>query len=127
VKGAKGAKGAGDMAWEVRLLPEFNEWFAGLEDRQQDDVAASLAVLAEFGPQLGRPRADTLKGAKHANMKELRVQSGGRPIRCLFAFDPKRRAVVLLGGDKGGDRRWYADHVPIADARFAAYLKTTEE
>lgn len=75
-----------------------------------------------FGPSLGRPHVDGVKGSGFGNMKELRVQVAGKPWRILFAFDPIRGAVLLLGGDKTGDARWYKVHVPIADARFRRHL-----
>jgi hypothetical protein len=79
--------------------------------------------LSEVGPQLTRPYADTVKGSKHSNMKELRTQSGGRPLRTLYAFDPRRCAILLIGGDKTGDDRFYGKMIPLADRLYDEYLK----
>jgi hypothetical protein len=79
------------------------------------------------GPLLGRPYVDTLKGSKYPNLKELRVQYKGEPWRILFAFDPIRQAIVLVGGNKTGDKRWYEKNIPIAETRFTEHLKTLEE
>lgn len=76
-----------------------------------------------MGPNLGRPRVDHIKGSAHQNMKELRVQFKGDPVRILFAFDPDRRAVLLLGGAKTGDDQWYRKHVPLADQEFRLHLQ----
>jgi hypothetical protein len=74
---------------------------------------------------LGRPYVDTIKGSAFTNMKELRVQYDGNPYRILFAFDPQRQAVLLIGGNKRGDKRWYEKNIPIAERRFAEYLAET--
>jgi len=92
-----------------------------------EEILAHLKVLAAMGPALGRPRVDTLKGSRFSNMKELRIQFRGDPIRVLFAFDPKRQAVLLLGGNKGGDKRWYKVHVPMADKRYQEHLNELAE
>jgi len=76
------------------------------------------------GPALGRPHVDTIKRSKHSNMKELIVQHAGRPYRVLFAFDPRRCAILLIGGDKTGHDRWYAEYVPIADRLYDEHLAT---
>jgi len=111
------------MAWEVEFTDEFEEWWATLTDDEQTDVSASVALLEIHGPQLPRPHADTVKGSKHSNMKELRTQSGGKPLRTFFAFDPRRTAILLIGGDKTGEKRFYERMVPIADQLFDDYLE----
>lgn len=111
------------MAWEVEFTDEFEEWWATLTDDEQADVSASVSLLETHGPQLPRPHADTVKGSKHSNMKELRTQSGGKPLRTFFAFDPRRTAILLIGGDKTGDKRFYEQMVPIADQLFDDYLE----
>ena len=83
-------------------------------------------MLKPFGPNLGRPRVDTVKGSVFTNMKELRVQYEGEPWRILFAVDPRRSAILLVGGNKGGDRRWYEEQVRIADRRFRRHLDSLE-
>jgi hypothetical protein len=82
--------------------------------------------LRERGPQLGRPYVDTVEGSAFTNMKELRVQFRGDPWRILFAFDPRRSAILLVGGNKRGDNRWYKKHLPIADERFRRHLERLE-
>lgn len=79
-----------------------------------------------WGPALGRLHADTVQGSRHANMKELRIQHAGRPYRVLFAFDPRRCAILLLGGDKTGNARWYDENIPVADKLFEGHLRTLE-
>ncbi|MFL9806364.1 type II toxin-antitoxin system RelE/ParE family toxin [Vibrio cyclitrophicus] len=109
--------------WNIETRPRFDEWFLDMEEEDQANVRASLYVLADKGAQLGRPNADTLNGSKHRNMKELRVQSNGKPIRVFFAFDPKRTGIVLCGGDKTGDKRFYKRMIPIADAEYDEHLE----
>ncbi|MFH0818348.1 MAG: type II toxin-antitoxin system RelE/ParE family toxin [Candidatus Micrarchaeota archaeon] len=101
---------------------EFSAWFDSLDDDAKEDVVVKVEVLKTLGPALGRPLADTLKGSKHANMKELRVPSKGRPLRVLFAFDPKRQAVLLVGGNKEGDKQFYDKMISQADKLFDEYL-----
>jgi hypothetical protein len=110
------------MAWSVEYTDEFAEWWSGLSESQQDDVTALGLVLMEQGPQLPFPYSSGISGSKHAQMRELRVQSGGRPIRVFHAFDPRRTAILLIGGDKTGDNRFYERMVPIADALYDAYI-----
>lgn len=81
-----------------------------------------MGLLERVGPFLSRPHADTVNGSRHSNMKELRTQHAGRPIRTLFAFDPRRTAILLIGGDKTGDARSYDRMVPIADDLYDEYL-----
>lgn len=110
--------------WEVEYTDEFGLWWDSLEETEQESVAASVNLLREMGPQLPRPHADTLAGSKHSNMKELRTQDQGRPYRTLFAFDPRRTAILLIGGDKTGDRQFYKRMVPLADQLYDDHLKT---
>ncbi len=111
------------MEWEVEFTNEFEAWWHGLSHQEQDSVATSVELLRSLGPSLPRPHADTLKGSKHPNMKELRTQHQGRPIRTLFAFDPRRSAILLIGGNKTGDKRFYAKMIPIADELFDEHLR----
>lgn len=111
------------MEWTVIFNVEFTAWLNSQEEALQDEIIANLKVLQETGPALGRPRVDTLRGSLFVNMKELRIQFRGNPYRILFAFDSKRQAVMLVGGCKAGDRRWYKNHVPIADKRFKEHCK----
>src|SRR5215470_8144136 len=98
------------MEWDVQLDPEFAEWLGSLEVELRREVLARAELLRERGPQLGRPYVDTIEGSEFPNMKELRVQFRGDPWRILFAFDPRRAAILLVGGCKRGDKRWYKRH-----------------
>lgn len=110
------------MAWDVVFSPEAEAWLDGLGDDEWDAIMQAVELLERKGPSLGRPAADSIAGSRHSNMKELR--SFGGHLRALFAFDPKRQAIVLLGGDKRGDwTGWYERNVPIADDLFDDYLK----
>ena len=113
------------MIWEIVFHREFETWFVNLDVDVQDSIAMVLDVLEAQGAALGRPYVDTIKGSDFTNMKELRVQHDGDPYRLLFAFDPQRQAVVLIGGNKRGDKRWYEVNIPIADRRFREYLEET--
>jgi hypothetical protein len=115
------------MAWPLGVTVEFAEWYLSLDAREQGSVIFSLSLLAEVGPSLGRPHVDTLRASRHPNMKELRTQHGGRPYRMLFAFDPDRTAMILLGGEKTGDPRWYERMIPIADRLFEQHLARLKE
>jgi hypothetical protein len=112
---------------QVLAHPEFERWLLALEDRARNELVAHIALLEEFGPALGRPRVDTIAGSAYPNMKELRVQFKGDPWRILFAFDPNRSGILLVGGNKGGDARWYKKNVLIADARYAEHLSLLEK
>lgn len=87
---------------------------------------ADLVNLQTYGPSLSRPYADTVKGSRHKNMKELRVQYSGRPVRAFFAFDPVRQAIVLCAGDKSNDKKFYQRLIRIADDEFSTHLATME-
>jgi len=110
--------------WEVVFHGEFEPEFDGLLEEVQEELLAQAKLLQQFGPQLGRPRADTLNGSRHANMKELRFDAAGGVWRVAFAFDPKRKAVLLACGDKSGgsEKRFYRQLIEKADARFDAHL-----
>jgi hypothetical protein len=116
------------MSWIVLFHDAFDAEFQAFESGLQDELLAHAKLLAEFGPNLGRPTVDGLKGAKHANMKELRFAWRGGVWRFAFAFDPKRQAILLVGGDKGGadQRRFYTRLVMVADARFDEHLRSLE-
>ena len=110
------------MAWEVRLDEDFAAWLDELAEGERTEILAHARLLQERGPQLGRPYVDTVKGSDYSNMKELRVQIAGDPWRILFAFDPRRAAILLVGGNKAGEKRWYETQIPIADERFRRHL-----
>jgi len=112
------------MKWEVVFHYEFDEEFKALGEGLQDELLAHAILLRDFGPNLGRPAVDTLKGSKYANMKELRFNREGEVWRVAFAFDPKRQAVLLVGGDKAGvdPKRFYRRLIDVADERFERHL-----
>jgi len=110
-------------AWEIEFADEFEMWWGSLTAEEQESVAVSVGILEQVGPALSRPHVDTLKGSSFPNMKELRVQHDGRPLRVIFAFDHRRVALLLVGGDKTGDVRWYEKMIPVADRIYAEHLK----
>ncbi|OTA20823.1 diaminopimelate decarboxylase [Xenorhabdus beddingii] len=110
--------------WAIETTDTFDEWFDVLDDTDRANVLASMMVLREKGPMLSRPYADSVYGSSHSNMKELRVQSKGDPIRAFFAFDPKRKGILLCAGNKtGNEKRFYEVMIPIADHEFTAHLE----
>ena len=113
--------------WTVEYTDEFGEWFAALSETEQDAVDRGVRLLEALGPSLGRPHVDTVKGSRHSNMKELRTQARGKPLRTFFAFDPRQAAILLIGGDKSGDRRFYRRLIPVADVLYARYLAELRE
>jgi hypothetical protein len=110
------------------MATEFKPEFDVLHQDVRAEILAMSLVLEKFGPQLGRPRVDTLKGSRHANMKELRFSGADGEWRVAFAFDPRRRAILLVAGDKsgGGEKRFYRELIREADHRFDAHLSRIE-
>ena len=106
---------------EVELV---DDWLATLDEKSYELIVAALEVLAEQGPSLGRPLADSIVGSTYRNMKELRTGSSGRSeVRILFAFDPERKAILLVAGDKAGNwQKWYLTNIPLADERYRQHL-----
>lgn len=102
----------------------IEDWVTSLDDSTYEQLIAAFELLAERGPNLGRPLVDTVSGSRHRNMKELRPGSSGRSeLRVLFAFDPERKAIVLVAGDKAGNwKKWYSKNIPVADDRFDSHL-----
>lgn len=113
--------------WDIEFTEEFGCWWRSLDADEQESVSASVDLLAALGPSLPRPHADTIKGSKYPNMKELRTQHRGRPLRTMFAFDPRRCAILLIGGDKTGDDRFYERMIPEADRLYGEHLRELEE
>ncbi|MDP8017635.1 type II toxin-antitoxin system RelE/ParE family toxin [Prescottella equi] len=113
--------------WDVDL-ELIEDWLTELDQQSYEQVVAALELLQERGPQLGRPLVDTIKASRHKNMKELRPGSSGRSeLRVLFAFDPERKAIFLVAGDKAGRwEKWYKVNIPIADDRFDDHLRQLE-
>ena len=112
------------MSWDVQLYDAFDAEFEDLPEAIQDELLAHARLLEVSGPQLGRPRVDTLNGSKHANMKELRFNADDGVWRVAFAFDPERKAILLVCGDKSGgsEKRLYKRLIKIADERFDDHL-----
>jgi hypothetical protein len=115
------------MAWEVEVTAEFRTWWNGLSESQQISVERAVLLLEERGPNLPFPFSSKVNGSRHSAMRELHIQHQGRPYRVLYIFDPRRVAILLLGGDKTGDDRWYENNVPLADQLYDRYLAEVEE
>lgn len=111
------------MTWVVEYTDEFGLWWEGLPEDEQVSLAASVELLEERGPQLRFPHSSGINSSKHGHMRELRTQHLGRPLRTLYAFDPLRNAILLIGGEKTGDDRWYDVFVPIADRLYDEHLE----
>uniref|UniRef100_UPI004056CC98 type II toxin-antitoxin system RelE/ParE family toxin n=1 Tax=Candidatus Electrothrix sp. TaxID=2170559 RepID=UPI004056CC98 len=111
------------MQWEVEYTDEFGEWWDSLSEEEQISIDASVRLLEQMGPTLGYPHSSKINGSRHSHMRELRSQHDGRPLRTLYAFDPRRTAILLIGGDKTGDDRWYETYVPIADRLYDEHLE----
>lgn len=112
------------MIWTVKFLQAYELEFDELEEEVQNEILALSALLERFGPSLGRPHVDTLDNSKHANMKELRFKAANGVWRIAFAFDPERKAILLVGGDKSGssEERFYKQLIKKADERFDLHL-----
>ncbi|MEA1052330.1 type II toxin-antitoxin system RelE/ParE family toxin [Lamprobacter modestohalophilus] len=110
------------MPWNVEYTDTFADWWSQLSIDEQESVTATVYLLEARGPQLGFPHSSQILGSRHSHMRELHIQHAGRPYRVLYAFDPRRIAILLLGGEKTGDDRWYSVHVPIADRLYDEHL-----
>jgi hypothetical protein len=115
------------VAWDVEVTDEFKAWWNGLSEAERISVERSVLLLEARGPHLPFPYCSRVNGSRHSAMRELRVQHQGRPYRLLYIFDPRRVALLLLGGDKTGDDRWYERSVPLADRLYDDYLAEIEE
>jgi hypothetical protein len=113
--------------WEVEYTDEFSGWWEQLTEAQQVSVDASVRLLESRGPQLGYPHSSAIASSRHPHMRELRIQHRGRPLRVLYAFDPRRTAILLIGADKTGDGRWYERFVPLADRLYDEHLAELRE
>ena len=111
--------------WAVEYTDEFGAWFDGneLNETDREALAESIGLLEHHGPTLGRPHADTVKGARHRNLKELRTRNKEKVLRTFFAIDPRRRVILLIGGNKWGDKRFYERMIPEADRLYSFYLE----
>ena len=110
------------MSCEVEYSDEFEGWWNALSEEEQDSVAIYVGLLEEKGAQLRHPYSSGIQGSKHSHMRELRIQHQGEPYRVLYAFDPRRTAILLCGGCKTGDDRWYNRYVPVADRLYDEHL-----
>ena len=115
------------MTWDVEYTDEFGQWWDTLTEAEQESVDVSVRLLEAMGPRLPFPHSSGVKASRHGHMRELRIQHAGRPYRILYAFDPERAAILLIGGDKTGHKRWYEVHVPLADRLYDEHLKELEE
>ncbi|MGR6981015.1 type II toxin-antitoxin system RelE/ParE family toxin [Testudinibacter sp. P27/CKL/0425] len=113
--------------WTILFTTQFETWLLEQDEDTQDSVLAVLHYLKLEGPMLSRPYLDTVKGSQYSNMKELRIQHQGKPLRAFFAFDPLRQAIVLCAGDKSNNKRFYEKMIRIADIEFTDYLQTLEK
>ncbi len=115
------------MVWDIEYTDEFGDWWKTLLEAQQEDTAAVVGLLAEAGPSLRFPYSSAINGSRYDHMRELRIQSQGNPIRVFYAFDPRRSAILLIGGDKTGNDRFYDTYVSIADQLYDQHLKELDE
>lgn len=114
------------MAYEVEVTDEWLSWWSELTAEEQIEVAATVTLLEERGPHLGFPHSSGIRGSRHSHMRELCIQTKGRPFRVLYAFDPRRVAILLIAGDKTGRDRWYEEFVPKADDLYGEHLQELE-
>jgi hypothetical protein len=110
--------------WSVEYTNEFEEWWDKLTENEQIDVSATVGLLEARGPNLGFPYSFGINGSTYTHMRELRIQHTGQPYRVLYAFDPRRTAILLFGGNKTGNDRWYEKYVPIADDLYEQHIAT---
>lgn len=111
----------------VEFTDEFYDWWETLSENKQEDVAAVVELLMQFGPRLPYPYSSGIKGSRHSHMRELRIQSGGNPIRIFYAYDPRRIAILLIGNTKSGNKRFYERYVPLADKLYDEHLNELNE
>jgi hypothetical protein len=110
------------MTWEIEYTDEFEAWWQQLESTKLESVAVSIQLLEARGPALPFPYSSAVLASRYSHMRELRIQHKGIPIRVIYAFDPRRVAILLIGGDKKGGNRWYKKFVPLADRLYAKHL-----
>lgn len=108
--------------WEVEYTNEFENWWNELNENEQINIAASVGLLEEYGPNLKYPHSSGIQESSFAHLRELRIQHAGKPYRIFYAFDPRRTAILLIGGQKTGNNRWYKKYVPIADNLYTVHI-----
>ena len=114
------------MSWEVEFPDEFGRWWEALNAAEQKSVDFTVSLLQQVGPILRMPHSSGIEMSRHTHMRELRIQHEGRPYRILYAFDPRRAAILLIGGNKTDNNRWYEEQVPRADAIYDEHLRELE-
>lgn len=111
------------MAWDVEYTDEFEAWWINeLDSGGRESVAAYIELLEQRGPALEYPYSSGIRRSRYSHLREMRIQHEGRPYRVLYAFDPRRTAILLIGGTKKGDNRWYEVNVPLAEKLYATHL-----
>jgi len=115
------------MAWDVEFTDELEGWWNSLDEDEQASVDASVQLLEVKGPQLPHPHSSGINNSRHSHMRELRIQHKGDPYRVLYAFDPRRSAILLIGGNKTGNDDWYDEFVPVADKLYDVHLKELKD
>lgn len=115
------------MSWEIEFTDEFGSWWGDLDEDEQDSVDQAVGLLEARGPSLPFPYSSDINGSKHGNMRELRIQHRGEPYRVFYAFDPRRSAILLIGGNKTGDDQFYERMVPQADRIYDEHLRELEQ
>lgn len=113
--------------WCVEYSDKFGEWWDTLNEEEQIDVDAVVGLLERLGPTLSFPYSSKINGSRYSRLRELRIQHAGCPYRILYAFDHRRTAILLVGGDKTGDDRWYTTNIPIAEAQYETHLRTLKK
>jgi hypothetical protein len=111
------------MTWEVEYTDEFFAWWSTLSEAEQNSISVAVGLLESEGSAVRYPHSSGIRGARHSHLRELRIQHRGRPYRVLYAFDPRRVAVLLIGGDKTGDDRWYRTFVPMAERLYDEHIQ----
>jgi hypothetical protein len=111
------------MAWEVEYTDEFGQWWDGLTEGEQAKISGHVHLLEQRGPNLPSPYSSDIKSSRHGNIRELRIQIDGNPFRVFYAFDPRRAAILLIGGNKTGNDRFNEEMVPIVDALYDLHLQ----
>lgn len=115
------------MEWLVEYTDEFGAWWSELSEAEQIAIAAHVRLLEQRGPNLPFPYSSGITRSHHPHMRELRIQRAGKPLRIFYAFDPRRVAILLIGGDKTGDDRFYGRYIPIADRLYDEHLAELEK
>lgn len=115
------------MSCEVEITNEFEDWWDSLSEAEHISIRASVTLLEEYGINLPYPHSSGVTNSKYSHMRELRVQHHGRPYRILYAFNPLRNAILLIGGDKTGNNRWYDQNIPIADELYKVHLQELKQ